>query len=263
MALIASSTAQLLQQLILSGRYAIGSALPAQRELAHQLGISRTSLREALSKLQTLGLVEIVPGKGTLVRAWQPRTLQCLPQASHPAVLEALSTPHLMELRLVLEPGWTALATRQADARALRQLQALQLQFAHALTEHNWASAMQADVDFHVLMAQLSGNPVLHTMAEQLQHAIAHSLRSPLVWSDAHTSPAQEHAAIVNAMCAGDAEAAASAMHDHLLQAARRCGAQLPTTALQRSSAHAPQAQPTAPPTFAFSPVIPLEGALK
>lgn len=263
MALIASTTADLLQQLILSGRYAIGSALPAQRQLAHQLGISRTSLREALSKLQTLGLVEILPGKGTLVRALQPRAVQCQSPVTNTAALETLSTPHLMELRLVLEPGWTALATRQACPRALRQLQALQLQFAHALTEQDWTLALQADVDFHVLMAQLSGNPVLHTMAEQLQHVIAQSLHSPLVWSDAHTAPAQEHAAIVNAMCAGDAEAAASAMHYHLLQAARRCGAQLPTAALQRSSAHAPQAQPAAPPTFAFSPVIPLEGALK
>lgn len=256
MAFIASTTADLLQQLIRSGRYPSGSALPAQRKLAQQLGISRASLREALSVLQTLGLVEIVAGKGTLVR--EPKgchTTRPAPQST-PA-WGVLNTCQLMELRLVLEPGWTALATRQANARAQRQLQALQLQFAHALAEQDWAVAVQADVDFHWLMAQLSGNPGLHSMAEQLQLAMAHSLQSPMVWSDAHIAPAQEHAAIVSAMCAGDAQGAARAMHHHLLQAARRCG--VPMAAACSSL---PQVVPLpAPPNFVSQPPMPFEGA--
>ena len=63
------SMAQTLQQHILSGHYPGGSQLPPQRELARQLGISRASLREALSMLEALGLVEIQPGKGVRINS--------------------------------------------------------------------------------------------------------------------------------------------------------------------------------------------------
>jgi GntR family transcriptional repressor for pyruvate dehydrogenase complex len=59
--------AQTLQRQILSGTYAAGEMLPSQRELAESMGISRASLREALSMLEALGFIRSVPGKGTLV----------------------------------------------------------------------------------------------------------------------------------------------------------------------------------------------------
>lgn len=220
---IPSSIAQRLQQLILSGGYAQGRALPAQRELARELGISRASLREALSVLEALGLVRIHPGKGAIVQG--PHATH-QPQEQHFATSNwgALTPRQLFELRLVLEPGWAALATAHITQATQRQLQRLQLDFQQALQAQDVLRAVQADLDFHLLLAQLSGNPGLQAMAQQLQHAIAHSLRMPFVWSGASDHPAQEHQAIVDALCAHDAEGAAHAMQLHLIHAARRCG---------------------------------------
>lgn len=248
---IPTSIAQTLQQHILSGRYASGSQLPPQRELAQQLGISRASLREALSMLDTLGLVEIQPGKGVRVNGPHSGSARLHRAYATPA-LGALSPRQLIELRLVLEPGWAALAAARTDDSGLRQLQWTQSQLAHALDRGDLLAAAEADLQFHLLLAQLSANPGLVAMARQLEHAIGHSLRLPFAWSGADDQPVREHDAIVQAVSAGDAIAAAGAMRAHLLSAARRSGIDL--------DAPAPDAQATDHPvSFRLTP--PPEGA--
>lgn len=228
---IPSSVAQALQQGILSGAYPSGSRLPPQRELAESLGVSRASLREALTVLETLGLVDILPSRGVVVRGPQVGAERASADRLHrpfatPA-LGTLSPRQLIELRLVLEPGWTALAAARMQAAGLRHLQWLQQQLAHALARNDLLSAAEADLHFHMLLAQLSGNPGLMAMAGQLEHAIGHSLRLPFARNGADDHPAHEHDAIVQAIAAGDAAASAEAMRAHLLSAARRSGIDL------------------------------------
>ena len=151
------SMAQTLQQHILSGHYPGGSQLPPQRELARQLGISRASLREALSMLEALGLVEIQPGKGVRINGPHSGRARMHRAYATPA-LGTLSPRQLIELRLVLEPGWAALAAVRADDSGLRQLQWTQSQLAHALDRSDLLAAADADLQFHLLLAQLSGN---------------------------------------------------------------------------------------------------------
>lgn len=223
---IPSSTAQRLQQLILSGAYPCGSFLPSQRLLAQELGISRASLREALSVLEALGLVEMAPGKGCKVCGPDMRPAQAIRSFATPD-WGSLTPRQLFELRYVLEPGWTALAANHLQAHDLRQLQWLQQAMEAALHRHDFRRAVQADVDFHLLLAQLCGNPGLQAMAQQMQHAIGHSLSMPFVWTGADTAPAQEHLTIVQALMQHDAPAAAQAMRQHLIHAAQRCGVEL------------------------------------
>ena len=207
-------------------RYEI--SVPPQRELARQLGISRASLREALSMLEALGLVEIQPGKGVRINGPHSGRARMHRAYATPA-LGTLSPRQLIELRLVLEPGWAALAAVRADDSGLRQLQWTQSQLAHALARSDLLAAADADLQFHLLLAQLSGNPGLVAMARQLELAISHSLRLPFAWGGADDQPVREHDAIVQAVCAGDAPGAAGAMRAHLLSAARRSGIDLDT----------------------------------
>ena len=251
------SMAQTLQQHILSGHYPGGSQLPPQRELARQLGISRASLREALSMLEALGLVEIQPGKGVRINGPHSGRARMHRAYATPA-LGTLSPRQLIELRLVLEPGWAALAAVRADDSGLRQLQWTQSQLAHALARSDLLAAADADLQFHLLLAQLSGNPGLVAMARQLELAISHSLRLPFAWSGADDQPVREHDAIVQAVCAGDAPGAAGAMRAHLLSAARRSGIDLDTpddaTAPDATAPDATAPDATAPDTSAPDP---------
>lgn len=217
---------QTLQQQIVSGHYPSGSSLPAQRELAQSLGISRASLREALSVLETLGLVDVVPGKGVIVRGPHARS-ERMHRAFVTPALGTLSPRQLIELRLVLEPGWTALAASRARAGDHRRLQRLQAELVDALGRGDLLAGAEADLDFHLLLAQLSGNPGLVAMSRQLEHAIGHSLRLPFAHMGADEQPAREHEAILRAVCEGDAAASAQAMRAHLHSAARRSGVDL------------------------------------
>ncbi|MGM3274982.1 FadR/GntR family transcriptional regulator [Ralstonia sp. 24A2] len=251
---IPSSVAQALQQGILSGAYPSGSRLPPQRELAESLGVSRASLREALTVLETLGLVDILPSRGVLVRGPQASAERLHRPFATPA-LGTLSPRQLIELRLVLEPGWTALAAARMQAAGLRHLQWLQQQLAHALARNDLLSAAEADLHFHMLLAQLSGNPGLMAMAGQLEHAIGHSLRLPFARNGADDHPAHEHDAIVQAIAAGDAAASAEAMRAHLLSAARRSGIDL--------TASAPAPDQPFPDPVSFRLAAPSEGVLE
>ena len=221
---IANLAAQALQRRIIEGEFAAGTALPSQRELSEQLSISRASLREAISTLEALGLVRAQPGKGVFV------TARARPDPSHPPRGTATMTPlALIELRAALEPAWAGLAARHIDAAGRTRLEAIQRGMEDALKVCDLVMASDWDLQFHLLLAELSGNPALQGIARQYSEQIAHSLRLPFSNPSGMWEPADEHRRIIAAILAGDAAAAASAMRDHLYAAARRVGIAFPS----------------------------------
>jgi GntR family transcriptional repressor for pyruvate dehydrogenase complex len=120
---------------ILDGVFPPGSTLPPERELADQLGVNRTSLRQGLARLQQMGLIEVRHGSGSVV---------CDPEGlTHPAVVEALVRKlgpdflvELFEIRAALGPLIGRLAAERGtpeDARALSARQTADLAFFHVL----------------------------------------------------------------------------------------------------------------------------------
>lgn len=221
---LANTAAFTLQQRIIRGDYAAGDYLPSQRLMSQELDISRASLREALSMLETLGLVLIMPGKGTRVNAMQDTataTAQTRP-FSLPAETLYLSNAQLLELRLVVEPAWAALAARHSNADTVAQLQDVQVQFTEALHQRDLQRATQMDLRFHSLLAQQSHNPALGTLSARLETAILFSLQQPFIEMQTLDAPMQEHADIIAAVAAKDERLAATLMRDHLLSAAQR-----------------------------------------
>ena len=217
--------AQTLQRQILSGTYKTGQMLPGQRDLAESLGISRASLREALSMLEALGFIRSMPGKGTLVtsgRKVSPAGPSMSPASSStPSSAELQST---FQLRYVFEPAAAALAARVINTHTTPRLWGVQARFEDALKIVDLVSASQADLEFHQLIAELSGNPGLSQVAHDFENRISHSLRLPFADHARIWEPAEEHRAIAAAISAGDAEGARTAMQTHLMQTAARAG---------------------------------------
>src|SRR6202040_1118573 len=100
---------QQIEESVLKGTLKPGDQLPAERELAQQLGVSRTAVREAVKTLREKGLVEAYSGRGTFIT---DGTSQAARQSFDLMVKlgQAEGSPHLAELRLILEPGIAALA---------------------------------------------------------------------------------------------------------------------------------------------------------
>lgn len=218
--------AQTLQRQILSGTYAPGAMLPSQRELAESMGISRASLREALSMLEALGFIRSVPGKGTLVSQRQEgRVAPPQPPAGEEgAAAAALDLAAVFQLRYALESSAAALAARHISAHATPRLWGIQARFEEALKNLDLVSASHADLEFHQLLAELSGNPAFSQVVRQFERPISHSLRVPFADRERIWAPAVEHRAVAAAISAGDIEGARQAMQQHIVNAAQRVG---------------------------------------
>src|SRR6202167_2350290 len=109
---------QQIEESILKGTLKAGDQLPAERELAQRFGVSRTAVREAVKALREKGLVEAYSGRGTFIT---DGTSQAARQSFDLMVKigQPEGSPHLAELRLILEPGIAALAAVRAKAEDL------------------------------------------------------------------------------------------------------------------------------------------------
>ncbi|WP_298399443.1 FCD domain-containing protein [uncultured Azonexus sp.] len=216
---LANIAAQTLQRRILDGHYPAGSALPGQRELSENLGISRASLREAISMLEALGLLRSQAGKGVFVTAGKPASA-----ADLPAGPSAMPPAAIFQMRYVVEPANAALAARQAGPEGIEALRECMLEMQRALAASDLVTAADCDLRFHLALAELSGNPALTALTEHFQAHLAYSLRLPFADRSHIWQPADEHNAILAAVAAGNASAARKAMQQHLNSAAGRVG---------------------------------------
>ena len=141
---------------ILDGQFAPGSLLPAERELADQIGVTRPTLREALQRMARDGWIEIHHGRSTRVRDfWQEGSLGVLGAiAQRPEHLPLHFVEQLLTVRLGLAPDYTRLAVEHAPGQVLEALTGLEA------LEDTPAAFASADWRVHHALTVASGNPI-------------------------------------------------------------------------------------------------------
>lgn len=203
--------------LIQSGHFAMGSRLPAERELALQLGVSRPSLREALIALEIDGTVEIRMGSGIYVAALAER--RPLSQAA-----TGESAVELMEARATVEAAVIGLAAARFTPATLRGLR-LTLEAMRADIEEG-RKPLDHDRQFHLAIAAQSGNSVIVRLVGELfdeRHSpISSQFRAHFDTPETWRFALAEHEAILAALEAHDAPLAQVRMHAHLEESKRR-----------------------------------------
>lgn len=153
----------------------VDDRLPAERELAAALGVSRPVLREALKGLAALGVVEAKSGSGTYLRRLpSPHDLHLVMRLE----LEREVLMQLLELRRALESEAVALAARHADEEAIDELEKL----VEALEEdfHARGNNPETDRAFHLALYRHSGNPLFWQVLEPVWERIESFWRYPL-----------------------------------------------------------------------------------
>lgn len=196
----------------------IGERLPTIRELSVSLGVKPSLVRDALLRAQTMGLVRIIPRSGAFLQSLSFAPLvDALSSTLRPALMQQdHNLLHLLDARRLVEED---LASRAARLRRMEDLlpvrQALQAMVATPVGDPR-EEYVKHDVRFHVDIARLAGNGVLLSM----QQALLELLRPHLVqlpWTqDRRERTDRSHAAIYDALVAGDADRARKEMHDHL-----------------------------------------------
>jgi DNA-binding FadR family transcriptional regulator len=187
--------------------------LPTERDLASQLGVSRSVVREATKRLEQQGLLEIRQGLGTRTVNRLHKPLSDSLHLLVPDETERLR--QLIEVRLMVEPGNARLAAERATAE---QIAALSNAHHHLINATSAIDSVAADMAFHRALAVASGNQI----AGLLLHSLSDILQASLQLGYGRVAPKRaiaEHAAILDGIERHDPAAAAEAMHQHLLTA--------------------------------------------
>ena len=204
---------------IVSGRIAEGSLLPNDAELSMRFGVSRTVLRETMKTLAAKRLVEPKAKVGTRVldrSSWNfldPDVLGWRCEAG----IDQEFVKHLAEIRLALEPAAAAAAALQASNEDIVSLYVIAAKFDNP--QHTPESIAKVDLEFHLAVAHMSGNPFMRSASGLIEAALAISfqLSSPAASPDTIAEIASNHLRIVHAIAARDADAAVKAMR-HVIE---------------------------------------------
>ncbi|MCB8881342.1 FadR family transcriptional regulator [Acidisoma cellulosilytica] len=211
--------ARQIQEMIANGTVKPGAKLPSQRELSIKLNISRSSLREALSILETKGLIQIDPGRSAVV---------CLaPNSEFSFAIDGLerSTPEeVFQARLLLETYATRLAAGLISTQQLQHLRQLNDEIRIALRAQDLDQAAHSDLALHRAIIKYGGNRIFDQIHETLQAPMLASHLLPLGAPGRLWEPILEHENILKALELRDPDSAAYYMRLHLIRTAGRAG---------------------------------------
>ncbi|WP_409284075.1 FadR/GntR family transcriptional regulator [Pseudomonas protegens] len=212
---------QAIRQLITERGFGPGDALPSQRELAVQLGVSRASLREALSSLSALGLISVQPGKGVFVQA--PETLAAGAGLSWPFAAQA-SPVDIFQLRYALEGFAAGLAAVTLTADELDVLEDNVQAMRRELRAGDFEAAARLDFEFHQKILLASGNQAMLSILSASAEIFLESQKLPFIRPERAMETWQEHRKILRALVRHACGAAQKAMQEHVRNAALRTG---------------------------------------
>ncbi|TVQ21928.1 MAG: GntR family transcriptional regulator [Spirochaetaceae bacterium] len=187
---------KVLKQMILDGDLKSGERL-AQDELAQRLGVSRTPLLSAFSKLEREMLVQTIPRRGSYVRSFTRSELL-----------------DVYDIRLRLEPLGARGAAANGTAEQIERLDALTAEYRQLVADHDSERVKHQDFEFHTLIMQMSGNTFLSSFVASSNIILIANVQGLI--KSAEESLA-EHLELVDAIRAHDGESAEELMYQHLL----------------------------------------------
>jgi GntR family transcriptional repressor for pyruvate dehydrogenase complex len=224
--------------LLSEGKLQPGDKLPTERELAALLGIGRPSVREALSALGLLGIIEQRQGRGTFLVDRIDR-LPVEPYLYQLMLTKERIFDDLLEVRELLEPAIAALAAERATEADLEEIRR-SLELFELEVEHGGDSEeAQAGALFHQALAKATGNQTLARLVESLRGVL--SATGSVLSEHERGASLEAHRALAKAVLSRDAAQAESLMREHLDDVSQRLSA-------ARKASLAPTSRtPTAP----------------
>ncbi len=206
--------------LIERGEFKPGMQLPPERELARSLGVSRASLREALTVLQMIGFVETRYGQGTFVCPL-PNTVWA---QNGPIPSFGESPFMILQARKTIEPSIAALAAVERAEESLARIETAMKRIEEDHSNHQILqdTFSEGDRDFHLEIARATGNPILVNIQQNIHSLMGQKLWLALMRHSSFATPGRwqkaidEHRGIFEAIRAQDGPSAASRTRTHL-----------------------------------------------
>ncbi|OFW27324.1 MAG: hypothetical protein A3H97_10770 [Acidobacteria bacterium RIFCSPLOWO2_02_FULL_65_29] len=217
---IPDEIANRIRTLIVSGRFTPGEPLPSERALAKRMHVSRGSVRDAIRRLEVVGLLETRQGQGTFLHELSVDNL-VTPMASV-LTFNRARQDDLMDVRRVFEPAVAGMAAARATAPELDALDRL-LEVQRRRVRAGQPTIGE-DTAFHGALAQATHNAVIVGIMETLNNLLVESRQRTLERRGRPRQSLRGHEAVVEALRRRDSDGAARAMCDHIDQIARLLG---------------------------------------
>jgi DNA-binding FadR family transcriptional regulator len=212
----AELTAYRISEQILAEGLGEGSVLPHERAMAEDLGVGRGTLREALRLLETQGVIRIKPGPGGGPVVRRPRPDDLVGAMSMLLQFLGASLNEVATTREALEAASARAAAGHATADQIEQLQASVDRMRSHRTDD---TVLYAENErFHRLLAAMSGNTVLLVIGQTLERLNAGAARTLAYSPQTRSAIADAHQRVVDAIRAGDPDAAEAAARQHLIE---------------------------------------------
>lgn len=209
---LSASVAAQIEEMVASGQLQSGRRLPSERRLAELLGVSRGSVREAITELEVKGLVTRRPGSGTHIQR-PSHSLFTGPIVSGGGLSDR-ETTELLDLREAIEPAIAARAAERATPADVDVISALARAFEN--TGGDVERRMQLDAEFHQAIARATQNTLLAGLVERFMNALDATRRTTAQTESRFRMSKSAHRRIAAAIANGDPDAAEREMLEHV-----------------------------------------------
>ncbi|MTI65786.1 MAG: FadR family transcriptional regulator [Firmicutes bacterium] len=207
-----------IQNMIIDGVLKQGDRLPSERELASQLNVSRTSIREALRSLQIIGLIESRQGEGNFIKENIDETL--FEPLSIMFMFNKDKPEDILDLRIAIEVQAAYLAAKRVTEEDKKELENILKKLNKVEKEGNEKIRAKYDKEFHYKIAKITGNyfiiNLLNNISSLMESFIIYAREKILKAIDDKSLLIYQHERIYNAIITNDSEKAASYMREHL-----------------------------------------------
>lgn len=199
---------------IMRGEYKPGDMLPPEGYFVEHFGVSRVTIRESFKKLNTLGLVTIQQGKGTMVnKATIGTLLQPLISA---IIFDDYNAAQIYDVRKILETGAATLASTYCTEEEGKTLMKLVEEMEVSCATRDTQRFSQQDIQFHLKILDISKNDVLKTIYMSVRDIINSYIETVNLSMEVVESSTQLHRKLCEAIVAHDEQAAAEYMIEHI-----------------------------------------------
>ncbi len=189
-----------------------GDKLPSERELAQSCKVSRSSIRDAMRRLELMGLVEPRQGAGTIVREVSPDAL--VNPITAVLLRQRKHVTELLDVRMMIEPPTAARAAAHVTPEQLAEMEQILRRQNDKVLRND--PAVEEDAEFHYAVATAANNSVLLHVLDVLMDLLRESRERNLQVPGRPQKSFEGHKRIFTALCRGDAKAAEAAMRRHL-----------------------------------------------
>lgn len=213
---LSALAADQIRQMIDQEGFEPGDKIFSENELIKRLGVSRSSIREAIRILEITGIVTVHQGKGVFLKSQGDGPFDALREwlSEHQESLF-----EQFEVRLLIEPEASALAALRAEEQELRELRRLFNSFTEALEGNDLEMAMTVDAEFHEMVAQATRNRTLAELMKTFSHKLTEGWITSLQVPGRLEKTVDEHRQLLEALEARSASDARDSMRQHLINA--------------------------------------------